>query len=147
MLSSWAKIGAVPLTRKCLGHKEVRQEVGGDAPHSARLEALGEQHRKNQKAAQAAGLNAGHFDATVPTYSHAARAPSAEGRVEALVASSKITTGSLWQNVGAVAVNSWKVFRTQDLLSAKATKTAAEKKEEDAGGGPEEGGRGGARDG
>jgi hypothetical protein len=89
VLSSWAKIGAVPLTRKCLGHKTVRQEVGGDAPHSARLEALGEQHRENQKTARAAGLNVGHFDATVPTYSHVARALSAGGRFEALVASGK----------------------------------------------------------
>ena len=34
--------------------------------------------------------------------------------------------------MGAVAVNSWQLFRTQDLLSAKAMKTAAEKKVDDA---------------
>ena len=40
-------------------------------------------HDANMVAATAAGLNAGVFDATVPTHSHIARAPTVEGRIGA----------------------------------------------------------------
>jgi len=124
---AWANIGAVPLTRRCLGHKKVRHEIGGASPESAGLEQLAEDHAGNIVAARGAGLNAGVFAAEAPRHTHIAREPTTAGRIRALAAVGKINPGTMWQKTGAVAINGWVALSAHDLIVANEAKDAATK--------------------
>ena len=127
VMKAWSNIGAVPLTRNCLGHEKVRAVAGGAAPEADRLAALQVTHDENVAAARARGLNAGVFAAAVPTHSHIARAPTAVTRVQALVDGGVINPGSMWVKTGAVAINGWQALSAHDGIVAAEAKAAAAK--------------------
>ena len=127
VMKAWSNIGAVPLTRNCLGHKKVRAVAGGAAPEADRLAALQVTHDENVAAARARGLNAGVFAAAVPTHSHIARAPTAVARVQALVDGGVINPGSMWVKTGAVAINGWQALSAHGGIVAAEAKAAAAK--------------------
>ena len=72
-------------------------------------------------------MNVGNFTATVPVHTHIARESDSAARVRSLAASGAISTTSLWQNVGAVAVNSWQAFAAHELIIAANLKASATK--------------------
>jgi hypothetical protein len=73
------------------------------------------------------GLNVGVFASAVPVHKHIARETDSVARVRSLAASGAISTTSLWQHVGAVAVNSWQAFAAQALITAVEMKAIAAK--------------------
>lgn len=63
----------------------------------------------------------------MPVHHHIAREPTSAARVRSLAATGAISTTSLWQTVGAVAVNNHQEFAAQELIVAKNMKDSATK--------------------
>ena len=63
----------------------------------------------------------------MPVHHHITREPTSAARVRSLAATGAISTTSLWQAVGAVAVNSHQAFAAQELIVAKNMKDSATK--------------------
>ena len=66
VLSAFAKIGAVPLTRAGLNQKKVRHEATEGDPGAGELRELAAQHAANKAAVAAHGMNATVFAAAPP---------------------------------------------------------------------------------
>ena len=93
ILSSWAKIGFVPFTRKCLTNSKVRRELGQHT-HDERLERLLLTYELLVDEIETAGFNPGIFDAAVPTAVHVVRASTSEAQVRELLKSGKAFSAS-----------------------------------------------------
>lgn len=131
VLASWAKIGAMPLTRASLGHKKVRSVIGGQGPEAAALAALQVEHDKNCDDVIAAGF-INTFTSNLPTHSHVGRPSTEEEQIKALVKAGSITASSLWRVVGATPYNAEVVFKAQAAIIAAQDLIVAEKESKDA---------------
>ena len=65
--------------------------------------------------------------AVLPTYTHVARAPTAELRMTALADTGVLNPSNGWRTCGAIAVNGWQMLGAEDIMAAVAAKDAAVK--------------------
>ena len=93
ILSSWAKIGFVPFTRKCLKNPKVRKELGQHM-RDEELEQLQAKYAFDVDVMETIGFNPGILDAVVPTAVHVDRASTTEAQVEQLLKSGKAFSSS-----------------------------------------------------
>ena len=103
--ASWAKIGAMPLTRSALKHKKVRSVTGGSGPGAGRLEGLQVEHDANCDQLVVQRLVSSALPRAHPS--------TEEAQDAALVVERKITPSSMPRTVGAVPFNSQVVFKAQ----------------------------------
>jgi hypothetical protein len=95
ILSSWAKIGFVPFTRRCLQNPKVRKELGQDL-RDEDLETLQVQYDDVISGIErpGRGFNPGIFDASIPTAVRVERAATAALQVDELLKSGKAFSAS-----------------------------------------------------
>ena len=88
ILSSWAKVGFVPFTRKCLSNPKVRKELGQHI-RNEELEQLQLEYDLEVDVMETIGFSPGILDAVVPSAVHVDRASTVEAQVEQLLQSGK----------------------------------------------------------
>ena len=94
VLWSWAKVGFVPFTRKCLANVKVRRELGQHV-QDTRLENLQFDYDMLVDASETLdGINPGIFDSTIPTAAHVVRAETEDEQVDALLKAGKAFSAS-----------------------------------------------------
>jgi hypothetical protein len=99
ILSSWAKIGFVPFTRKCLTNPKVRRELGQHT-RNERLEAFQFDYDLLIDDIESIGFNPGILDSAVPTAPvHVERSSTAKAQVEQLLKSGKAFSASVQWNM------------------------------------------------
>ena len=133
ILTSWSNVGFVPFTRKCLGHKKVRSELG-QRDGNLVLENLQAKYDKLIGEAEAAGFNPGLFDASIPVAQRVERISGEDDQVKALVEMKGAFSSSIqWSICSTRMGNSAVALRAQkELLAVEAAKVAAiEKKKDD----------------
>jgi len=126
ILQSWAKIGLVPFTRKCLQNQRVRHELGQGLRNES-LEVLQEHYNRLVQDAHEDGLNAGIFDAAIPVAKQVNRQADEDEQVRQLVSSKgSFSASALWNNVGTRIGNSKVVLRAQkEQMALEEAKIAA----------------------
>ena len=131
ILSSWAKVGFVPFTRKCLENKKVRhergQEGGDGASRSAVLEDLSEDYNNLVHVAGERGLNAGVYDARIPVAMRIERVEDEDEQVKQLLQTkSAFSASGMWNICGSRISNASVVLRAQkEQVEREAGKVAA----------------------
>ena len=99
ILWSWAKVGFVPFTRKCLANVNVRRELGQHV-QDAKLERLQFNYDVLVDVSESTdGTNPGIFSSSIPTATHVARAETEDEQVEALIKSGKAFSASSQWNM------------------------------------------------
>jgi hypothetical protein len=94
ILRSWAKVGFVPFTQKCLANVKVRRELGQHV-QDARLERLQFNYDVLVDVLESMdGINPGIFSSSIPTAMHVARAETEDEQVEALIKAGKAFSAS-----------------------------------------------------
>ena len=107
------QIGFVPFTRNCLSDKKVRHELG-QANTNEGLENLQATYSDLVRAAREQGLNAGVFDATIPSVLPLQRADDEDEQVRRLLAlKGAFSASALWNNCGTRVGNSRVTLRAQ----------------------------------
>ena len=132
ILTSWHNVGFVPFTRKCLGHKKVRSELGQREGNLV-LETLQTKYNKLVGEAEAAGFNPGLFDASIPVARSVERLDTEDDQVKALVEMKGAFSSSIqWSICSTRMGNSAVALRAQkELLAVEAAKVAAVEKKKD----------------
>jgi hypothetical protein len=105
IIKSWEKVGFVPFTRKCLLHPKVRHELGQDTEARAtELEQVQCTYGNLVTRAEEDGLNAGVFDAFVPTAVLVQRMTDEDAQVRELVEKKGAFSASALWNVCATRI-------------------------------------------
>ena len=125
VLSSFAKVGAAPLTRAGLEQKKVRHETTEGDPGAGALVALETQHAANLTALAQQGANASVFRASLPRRELIER-PTGEAAQFAALVESGVTHTTVWHTMGAAAHN------CDTIVAAEAVKMLAERAATDA---------------
>jgi hypothetical protein len=115
IVKTWEKVGFVPFTRKCLSHPKVRHELGQDnGARATDLECVQANYNDLVLLAEAEGLNAGVFDAEVPTAAPVQRVTDEDEQVKELVEKKGAFSASgLWNICVSRIGNSEVVIRAQ----------------------------------
>ena len=115
VLWSWAKVGFVPFSRKCLKNVKVRKELG-QRNKDLRLENLQFRYDVNKEATDSAssGMNPGIFDAVIPSAVHVERAATEDGQIEAILKGGKAFSASgVWNMCDSRIGNAGATLRAQ----------------------------------
>jgi hypothetical protein len=105
IMGSWAKIGFIPFTRKCLSNEKVRHELGQHVAN-VDLENLQEKYDGLVGKAEAQGFNAGVFDGAIPVAEHVQRVGDPDEQVRLLLEKKgAFSASSLWSLCGSRLAN------------------------------------------
>ena len=120
VLSAFAKVGAVPLTRAGLDQKKVRHEDTEGDPGADVLRELAAQHAANKAAVAVHGMDATVFSAALPRRQLIER-PTGEAAQFASLVESGVTHTSVWHTMGSAAHN------CDTILAAEAARMLGER--------------------
>jgi hypothetical protein len=110
---AWKKIGFVPFSRACIQNKHVRNELGQHQKNTV-LENLQVDYNGVVVEAERSGLNAGVFDAVIPTAKHVMRLEGEDEQVMALLSTKgAFSASALWNVCGSRIGNCGVVIRAQ----------------------------------
>ena len=132
VLSSFAKIGAAPLTRAGYEQDKVRHETTEGDPGAGALVALETQHAANLAALAKEGANAAVFAAALPRQELIERPTDEAAQFAALVETGVVSHTTVWHTMGAKAHTSDAIIAAEavKILSERATVAAAQSEQQ-----------------